>query len=248
VVESVAPQQAVYHGVVSTDRLANLSFVKAGQIVEIPVTIGQSVASGELLARIQFNLTDTEVAQGFTPEAMIRAPFSGVISQVYVSPLNQVIADQAIVQLQDLNRLRIDLDERFDDVRAIATFESIPGKTYKLNSKDGAFIFSEMSDTDVRAGMTALVQILDTSKTMPEMRITIPLAAVFADAHNTPFVWVVDRQTLTVHQRRVETGNLIGDARIEIIQGLTPGETVAVSSVNMLKADMKVRLGSEESH
>ena len=64
---------------------------------------------------------------------------------------------------------------------------------------------------------------------------------VFADEAGNTQVWVVDRETMKVHRRKVTTGNLLGKAAIQILDGLKSGETIAVAGVSRLREDMQVR-------
>jgi multidrug efflux pump subunit AcrA (membrane-fusion protein) len=69
----------------------------------------------------------------------------------------------------------------------------------------------------------------------------IPAVAVFSQQDGSPHVWVVKPEDMTVHLRKVKTGNLAGADSIEIVEGLQAGETVAVSAVSQLREGMKVR-------
>jgi hypothetical protein len=52
---------------------------------------------------------------------------------------------------------------------------------------------------------------------------------------------------MKVHGRKVITGALTGTDSIEIIEGLTSGDTIAITGVNLLREDMQVRdLGKME--
>jgi multidrug efflux system membrane fusion protein len=76
-------------------------------------------------------------------------------------------------------------------------------------------------------------------------KYAIPAIAVFADDANDPHVWVVDKDTMKVQKRRVVTGNLTGTDSIQIIDGLQPGEQIAISGVAQLREGMSVRNLSE---
>ena len=61
------------------------------------------------------------------------------------------------------------------------------------------------------------------------------------DENGESSVWVVDKETMTVQKRKVKTGDLAGKDAIEIVEGLKPGEVVAVAGVSRLSKGMKVR-------
>jgi multidrug efflux system membrane fusion protein len=69
----------------------------------------------------------------------------------------------------------------------------------------------------------------------------IPAIAVFADDQGKSNVWVVDKEKMTVERRKVTTGDLTGEASIQITGGLQSGEMIAVSGVSQLREGMKVK-------
>ena len=72
-------------------------------------------------------------------------------------------------------------------------------------------------------------------------QIVIPAIALIADETGTTNVWVVDRETMKVHRRKVTTGDLTGTDSIKITDGLQSGEIIAVSGVSQLREGMQVR-------
>jgi multidrug efflux system membrane fusion protein len=92
----------------------------------------------------------------------------------------------------------------------------------------------------VLPGMTANVVGTTKESQTEATPITIPAAAVFADEKGNSFVWTVNLDTMTVHNRQVKTGSLTGAADISIISGLESGETIAVTGVTLLRENMKI--------
>jgi len=72
-------------------------------------------------------------------------------------------------------------------------------------------------------------------------RIVVPAIAVFAYESGASHVWVIKPETMTVHRRKVSTGDLTGKDSVMIREGLKPGEKIAVSGVSQLQEGMKVR-------
>ena len=64
---------------------------------------------------------------------------------------------------------------------------------------------------------------------------------VFSDEAGNPHVWIVETNGMTVTQRRVTTGELAGSDGIQILDGLSPGETIAVTGVNRLREGEQIR-------
>ena len=69
----------------------------------------------------------------------------------------------------------------------------------------------------------------------------LPAYAVFADDTGASHVWVLEPEAMTVHRRAVKTGQLTGTESIEVVDGLSAGEVIAVTGVARLREGMKVR-------
>ena len=74
-----------------------------------------------------------------------------------------------------------------------------------------------------------------------QVEIVVPAIAIFADPAGSSHVWVVDRDTGTVERRSVRTGELAETDSIVVLEGLVPGEDVAVSAVTRLRDGMTVK-------
>ena len=71
--------------------------------------------------------------------------------------------------------------------------------------------------------------------------IVVPVSAVFANESGGSQVWIVSRETMTVEMREVTTGELTGTEGIEVLGGLDPGETIAVTGVTQIRKGDRVR-------
>jgi len=200
-------------------------------------------------------------------DTVLRAPFSGVIAKRYVDNFKEVRAKEPIVSLQDLSELEVVVDvpenmmarvrNRPKGPVADAEFASAPGRKFPLTIKEYAseadprtqtyrvtLRMKAPSDVNILPGMTATVRARGgggTKKDGADAGVVIPAVAVFADEAGTSQVWVVDRGSMTVSRREVKTGELTGTDRIRILDGLSPGETIAVTGVTQLRDGMKVR-------
>ena len=68
----------------------------------------------------------------------------------------------------------------------------------------------------------------------------IPVQAVVADAKGNKFVWVINPATMQVSKRQITTNALVGNDII-VTSGLKKKEMVAVSGVNYLVPNQKVK-------
>ena len=198
----------------------------------------------------------------------LRAPFGGVISKRYVDNFQEVRAKQDIVSLDDLSFLDIlvDLPEivvasiRESDKQAGSTapahaeFSAATGKEYALKVKEFAtradpktqtyqvvFQMERPKNVLILPGMTATVVGEAPARREKGAFFVIPAIAVFADDQGRSNVWVVDKEKMTVERRKVTTGDLTGEASIQITEGLRSGDMIAVSGVSQLREGMKVK-------
>ncbi len=186
----------------------------------------------------------------------IRAPYDGTVLSLAARPgLVVTGADSGregtvLMEIADLSRLRIDAQViEVDAVRlaegnsVMATFESLPG--LKVNGQisfispaarkptgsndDTRFFTVEIEllnpDQRVRPGLSATARIVtDRRPGVP----TLPLRAVFFDPvarHSYVYLRTPEGR---FDRRKVEIG-LAGDEYVEVLQGLAPGDTVALT-------------------
>ncbi len=200
--------------------------------------------------------------------ATLRAPFAGVISKRYVDNFQEVRAKQTIVSLDDISRLEILVElpesivssiretaEPGKKANAHAEFAAAPGKEFPLKIKEFATRADPKTQTyqvvfemdrpkegvTVLPGMTATVVGEPPADKRKGGFFVIPAIAVFADDQGNSNVWVVDREKMTVHRRKITTGKLTGQDSIQIEKDLKSGEMIAVSGVSRLREGMKVR-------
>ncbi len=203
----------------------------------------------------------------------LRAKFDGVVADRYVDNFQNVTAKEPIVSLQEVSTLevRIDVPERDIGGERIrqeiernpgtltATFEAVPGRVFELEVKEFVTDADPTSqtfpvtlslpnpeDVGILPGMTATVTWVP-PKVKADARIdpTLPAIAVVGQEGREPWVWLVDRSSMTVSRHPVQVGALVKRDRIEIRGGLEPGQVVAVAGVNHLSEGMKIRAYGE---
>jgi RND family efflux transporter MFP subunit len=213
---------------------------------------------------------DSDIAKARLKEAedalddtYLRASFSGVVAKRYVENFEDVKAKEPIVSLQDISQVEvlIDLPESiFARVKGAAkpevyaTFATAPGKRYPLTVKEFStqadprtqayqvtLLMPQPREINVLPGMTANVIGVTPLGESTGDRILIPAIAVVSDESGQAHVWVYDSETTTVSQQKVTVGGLTGTKDIEIVDGLNPGDTIAVTGVGQLREGMKVR-------
>ena len=209
-----------------------------------------------------------DAAQDKLGYTTLRAPFAGVVSKRYADNFQEVRAKQAIVSLDDISSLEILVDlpeivvasikesdkQTGSEARAHAEFAAAPGEEYPLKVKEFAtradprtqtyqvvFQMKRPEGLLILPGMTATVVGEPPASTEEADFFIIPAIAVFADDQGNSNVWVVDKEKMTVAGRKVVTGDLTGEAGIQITEGLKSGEMIAASGVSQLREGMKVK-------
>jgi RND family efflux transporter MFP subunit len=304
-------QELKYPGRVRASRRVDLAFRVAGPLIELPVSEGQSMKKGELIARILPRDFETEVAKAQASEldarqqfqryrdlyvkkqvskadfdkyksqadialarlqdaenrlsdTYLKAPFDGVIAIRYVENFEDVQAKEPIVSIQDIAEVEVLVDVPESVMTTLkrggggkdimAEFSVAPGKQYPLALREFStqadprtqtyqvtLLMKQPDDITVLPGMTA--SVAGTTGPVQEeiTAIIIPAMAVFADETGNSNVWVVNRDSMTVHKRQVTPGPLSGSSDIVIGSGLEPGETITVTGVMHLRENMKIR-------
>jgi RND family efflux transporter MFP subunit len=195
-------------------------------------------------------------------DSTLLAPYDGVIAQRFVEPNQNIKAKQPVVKFQDADEIDIAVDVPetvmasdiglADIVQLVAEISGAPGLQFPVQIREIAKQADPTTQTfKVRAAMTAP----DGVRVLPGMsatvtltyrrasvlggRILVPIAAVFKDAASEQVAWVLGPDQ-TVQRRPVKLGEATG-GRVEIVDGLEPGDRIAVAGVTFLREGMKVR-------
>jgi RND family efflux transporter MFP subunit len=195
-------------------------------------------------------------------DTTLRAPYDGVIAKRFVEPQQNVQAKQPVVQFQDVDQIEVavDVPETFmaaefrsaDIVELLAEFSGAPGLQFPVHITEVAQAADPVTQTfRVRAamkappdvnllpGMTATVTFTYRRASILGDRILVPVSAVLKDSSGEQVAWVVGSDNV-VSRRPVKLGTATG-GRVEILEGLQPGDRIAVAGVTFLRDGMKVR-------
>jgi multidrug efflux system membrane fusion protein len=201
-------------------------------------------------------------------DTTLRAPFSGIVSRRHAENYQEVQAKEPIVSLDDISSLEILVDLPESVVAGIsepsertgkqapvhAEFAALPGREFPLIVKEFStradpktqtfqvvFQMEKPDDVSILPGMTAMIVGSAQQEANGDGQFVIPAVAVFGDETGAPHVWVVEPKTMAVERRKVVTGELTGDAGIRVLEGLSAGDTVAVSGAGQLRDGMRVK-------
>ncbi|MEN8200933.1 MAG: efflux RND transporter periplasmic adaptor subunit, partial [Thermodesulfobacteriota bacterium] len=210
-----------------------------------------------------------EDARNSLGDTSLTAPFDGVISKRFVENHQKVQANEPIVNLQDIRQIEILVDvpelliaeiRSRKDARITASFESVPGKTYKLSVKEFAteadpatqtyqivMLMEQPPEANILPGMTAMVTSqVEVQDEKAAKTVIIPAIAVMKGPGDQAFVWLLDKEKSTVRKVKVSAGKIKGSDSILVKEGLEGGEELIIAGITQLEEGMKVRAMEEQ--
>ena len=118
-------------------------------------------------------------------------------------------------------------------IREISPIADAATRTYKVR-------ISLMNPPEtIKLGMTASAQIAGTGD-KNQAAMEIPLSALYQTDGSTG-VWVVTNDTVSL--KTITVGEF-GNTKIQVLSGLTAGETIVTAGVHKLREGQKVRLAA----
>ncbi|HWB84630.1 MAG TPA: efflux RND transporter periplasmic adaptor subunit [Bryobacteraceae bacterium] len=195
-------------------------------------------------------------------DTTLRAPYSGVVAQRLIDEGEAITANKPAVKFQNTEEIDIvaDVPEaimaadlRSGNVnRMTAEFSHMPGKQFPVRISEIAQVADPATQTFqarfrmkppprtvLLPGMTAVVDIAFRRPRAQAHQTFVPISAVTREANGRQVVWVLGANQ-TVRCREVRLGE-VKDGKVEIRDGLRPGERIAVAGAEQLREGMKVR-------
>lgn len=229
-------------------------------------TLQQSTVGRE--EEIQANEAEVRSLEGRVVEANIqlddttlRAPYDGVIAQRFVEQGQNVSARQRVIKFQDVNEITIALDipesvmisdlRSADIMKLQASFSAAPGLQFPVHITEIAQRADPVTQTfrvrvamqspaelNLLPGMTATVGLTYRRALVLGNQILVPSTAVFQENSGAQIAWVIGSDG-SVQRHPVKTGAATGGS-VEILEGVLPGDRIAVAGVSFLREGMKV--------
>jgi RND family efflux transporter MFP subunit len=95
------------------------------------------------------------------------------------------------------------------------------------------------SEVNLLPGMTSSVTLTYRRARILGDRVRVPISAVMQASDGDQVAWVIGEEQI-VSRRTVRLGEAAGE-QVEIVEGLQPGDRIAVAGVTFLREGMKVR-------
>lgn len=202
-------------------------------------------------------------------DTVLRAPFSGFISKVFVKRYQNIQAKEAIANIQSNDMVAVinapaDIVARAPqlepkntivtldaapDMRLPATFKEASGQAdAATQTYEVSFSFDTPERLQVLPGMTANMstefQFNDSSDIVPT-GIAVPVAAVVAEGEDI-FVWRVDPNTMLINKAPISTGMGMSEENVIVVDGLSRGDLIVAAGGAFMHEGMKVRAWQPE--
>lgn len=194
-------------------------------------------------------------------DSTLRAPYDGVIALRFAQPNQNVKTGEPIVKFQDVDEIEVVVDvpesvmaelRRSDIVQLVAEFTGAPGIEFPIQIREVAQRADPVTQTfaaravmkspttlNLLPGMTATATLKYRRAAVLGDRLFVPISAVLKDGKGDQVAWVIATDG-KVSRRVVKLGTANG-GQVEIVDGLRPGDRIAIAGVTFLRDGMTVR-------
>ena len=195
-------------------------------------------------------------------DCTLRAPYNGVIAQRLVEERQNVRAMQPVVRFQDADELEIAVDvpetvmvadiRRADVLSMTAEVGGAPGIQFPVRLQEISqeadpatqtfrvrVAMQAPADIQILPGMTATVTVDYRRAAILDDRVRVPVSAILTEPGGGQTVWIIGSDDI-VRRQVVKVGGAMG-GDLEIVDGLEPGDRIAIAGVTQLREGMKVR-------
>ena len=249
------------------DRISRIRKQDPGAVSEAMVDRARE-AMDRSKAEINSLTAAVEAAKDQLNYTYLKASFGGTVVAIYVENFEYVKAKQPIARIIDHSQIEIivnvpeSLITYADDVTKVRIrFDTFQDREFsgqieeigreasqKTRTYPVTVIMDQPEDIKILPGMAGQASgEVQQSEESQQQRITVPIGAVFTpDTEKQNNVWVIDDQTKTATRRAVATGELT-ETGINIMEGLKPGEWIAIAGVHSLREGQQVRILEQAS-
>jgi len=207
---------------------------------------------------------DLDSAQKALDDTVIRAPFAGLVADIFVESFENINAQQPILTIQSQGDAEAIVQvpasivaniENLQPVDIQLELDAAPGVIMPAQFSEAAsvadptsqtfearFSFSPRGNLQVLPGMTGILSgrfrtLTDGQR--DEVLVTVPISAIVAEA-GQPYLWVVDEGSMTVARRDVSVEPGPGGT-VAVTDGLEVGDVVVAAGGAYLYEGAEIR-------
>jgi RND family efflux transporter MFP subunit len=198
-------------------------------------------------ARVRMKTAQRDIAKRNLQRTTLRAPFDGVVNEVFIDEGDYVNANQAALTLIDASKFDVQLDVRGEVIAEIGLTQQVDVEINGVIGKGDIVALQldpdmntnthqirvRVSNENAQAGLLAIVSLPLSARTQSKL---IPVSAVL-NLHGKTYVYTVEEDI--VKQLAVQLGRRIGN-EVVILSGLSVGQNVVARDVNSLSDNQQV--------
>ena len=219
-----------------------------------------------LYARTMITSAEKEKAVKALADSVMKAPFSGQISELFVENFQSVLAKEQVARLVDLSKIEMIVDVPESVISRVryavdikVVFDAFPGHEVPATIKEiGAeaslttrtfpvtLIMDQPEDIKILPGMAgkARAKVSDDAPQHKNQNkgIQIPVSAAYSpEEDDKTYVWLINEETGEVHRQLVSLGKVVSSGLV-ITEGVKPGDWVVTAGVHFLREGQKVKI------
>lgn len=240
----------------AADRARSLSQRGTDSVTKLEDANRALASATARLEQAKASLAGAEDILGF---ATLRAPNDGVITEVYAQSSGVLTGGQPVARLAEMEgrKITIDVAEQnaagmnmgslFDIELAADTSVTAQASLIRIDQVAASSTRTRrvhLTLIDPPSGFRLGALVRATPDANEQTGFSLDRAAILTVEGSTS-VWIVDRETDTVHLRPVTLGEAIGQ-RVRILDGLNKGDEVVTKGINSLKDGQIVGPGVHE--
>ena len=211
-------------------------------------------------------------AQDRLADTSLKAPFTGVITDLKIKQFENAQANVPVMAIDDLREIEVHISVPagnmpvmgFKDTQKVKTevFDvTFPGRGDRIlkgtvngfkaiaadNSEtyDVAIKVKTPEDFVLLPGMSAEVINVPNFKVNKDAAMTVPFASVFKRGEKS-YVWVFNQATKGISAREVTLGQPVSENNLQVLSGLESGEYIIGAGVDWLSEDNTIRVMNPE--
>jgi len=220
-----------------------------GKLADVPVTLGTYVKHGQVIAEVDPSTPGTVYAKN-----PVYAPIEGYITSLPLTQGTTVSTSTAIAQIGNIKKLQIESKIPESNIAVLkngltaeVTLEAYKDETFPAHifrispivdetsrTKEIYFLF-DTADTRINAGMYVRIKL---NTVLHEHAVVIPADAIITESGKQYVYKMNDNSTVT--KAEITTGVTV-DAKTEILSGISEGDTIVTSGMQVLKDGAEVK-------